>query len=349
MARRPFMRPSSWKLGGSVLVVLALAGCGLFVMEKRAAWRGEAESACLAAHKELRTSAYFEQARAISGPGACGMDYPFRVSAFGEGSIALKSRPLLACPAITTTDRWFAEIVQPAAMLYFGQPVTAVNAGSYSCRSMNNKAGAARSEHSFGNAVDIMSLTLADGRVITILKGWRGAPEEQEFLREIFVGSCRYFSTVLGPGADAYHYDHLHLDLARHAKGRTICKPVIKFAPRIDPEHPMTYTMPSATPAILPDTPSGSPRYDLPPEGPLPDDGPEADAGGGIPTASIAPAPAPLDLTPPDPAPRPAPYPISADTPATGYTPAPYSPSPPPPARRLSSEMELRPPGLVGR
>ena len=346
MARRPFMRPSSWKLGGSVLVVLALAGCGLFVMEKRAAWRGEAESACLATHKEVRASAYFEQARAISGPGACGMDYPFRVSAFGEGSIALKSRALLACPAITTTDRWFAEIVQPAAMLYFGQPVTAVNAGSYSCRSMNNKAGAARSEHSFGNAVDIMSLTFADGRVITVLKGWRGAPEEQEFLREIFIGSCRYFSTVLGPGADAYHNDHLHLDLARHAKGRTICKPVIKFMPRIDPDRPMTYTTPSAATAILPDGTSGPPAYDLPAEGTLPDEGPE-DAGADIPTSGLAPAAAPMSLAPPEPAPRPAPYPVSADTPAAGYTPAPYSPSPP--ARRVSSDMVLRPPGLVGR
>jgi hypothetical protein len=43
---------------------------------------------------------------------------------------------------------------------------------------------------------------------------------------------------VLGPGADAFHYDHLHIDLARHdPRGdRRICKPIIKFTPRIDPE-----------------------------------------------------------------------------------------------------------------
>ncbi|WP_291954903.1 extensin family protein [Chelatococcus sp.] len=347
MARRPFSRLPSWKLGGSLLVVLALAGCGLFVMEKRAAWRGEAEVACLATHKDVRASAYFEQARAISGPGACGMDYPFRVSAFSEGSITLKSRALLACPAITTTDRWFAEIVQPAAMLYFGQPVTGVNAGSYNCRTMNNKAGAPRSEHSYGNAVDIMSLTFADGRVITVLKGWRGAPEEQEFLREIFVGSCRYFSTVLGPGADAHHNDHFHLDLARHARGRTICKPVIKFAPRIDPDRPMSY---GAAIAATGNPPAAAqPQFNLPAEGPLPDHGP-GEEGGDIPTSGLAPAAPPLAITSPDPAPRPSASRDPTYAPAAGYSPTPY-PAPPqsPPPRRLSSDMDLRPPGLIGR
>jgi hypothetical protein len=36
---------------------------------------------------------------------------------------------------------------------------------------------------------------------------------------------------VLGPGADPFHYDHFHIDLARHSKGRRICKPVIKYTP----------------------------------------------------------------------------------------------------------------------
>lgn len=387
MARRPLIRPSSWKLGGSVLLVLALAGCGLFVMEKRAAWRGEAESACIATTK-LHSSPYFEQARAISGPGACGMDYPFRVSAFGEGSVPLKSRALLACPAITTTDRWFAEIVQPAAILYFGQPVAGVNAGSYSCRSMNNKAGAPRSEHSYGNAVDIMSLTLGDGRVVTVLKGWRGTPQEQEFLREIFVGACRYFSTVLGPGADAHHNDHLHLDLARHAKGRRICKPIIKFNPQIDPDRPVAFSTPATAGGG-----TGQPALpsELPAEEPLPEeptiDGGQED-GADMPTSGLAPVGAPMTLSPMNPPPpmarpanayepQPAPgyglgarsldsqsldnrgsSPPPSRAPAYGapvasapaYRPPPaYPPPAAPPPRRLSTDGALRPPGLIGR
>jgi hypothetical protein len=81
-----------------------------------------------------------------------------------------------------------------------------------------------------------MSFRFADGRDLTVERGWRGAPVEQEFLRELFVGACRYFTTVLGPGADPFHYNHFHLDLARHgARGeRRVCKPLLKFEPRLE-------------------------------------------------------------------------------------------------------------------
>ena len=35
-----------------------------------------------------------------------------------------------------------------------------------------------------------------------------------EFLNAISASACGYFTTVLGPGSDAAHSDHLHLDLA---------------------------------------------------------------------------------------------------------------------------------------
>ena len=110
-----------------------------------------------------------------------------------------------------------------------------VRSGSYSCRSRNSQRGARLSEHAFGNAVDVMAFRFADGREVSVVRGWRGAPEEQEFLREVFVGACGYFNTVLGPGADVFHHDHFHLDLARHdPRGqRHICKPILKFTPRL--------------------------------------------------------------------------------------------------------------------
>ena len=66
---------------------------------------------------------------------------------------------------------------------------------------------------------------LADGRTIRVKSGWR-SPDQQEvaFLHEIGGASCEDFTTVLGPDADAAHQDHLHLDLARHSKGRHVCK-----------------------------------------------------------------------------------------------------------------------------
>ena len=33
------------------------------------------------------------------------------------------------------------------------------------------------------------------------------------------------FTTVLAPGSNEYHYDHIHVDLMRRASGRIICQP----------------------------------------------------------------------------------------------------------------------------
>jgi hypothetical protein len=219
------------------LVGLGLTGCGLFRFEQREPWRAQAEEACLS-QRLVQPSAYMALSPKIDGPGVCGMDYPFKVAAFTNGSVGLKSRVTLACPIIPRIDAWLDEIVKPAAMLYFGVPLADLKAGSYSCRPRNNQRGAKVSEHAFGNALDVMGFALADGRDIAVVTGWRGSPAEQEFLREVFVGACRYFTTVLGPGSDSFHYDHLHIDLARHdPRGqRRICKPILKFAPRIDPE-----------------------------------------------------------------------------------------------------------------
>jgi hypothetical protein len=218
------------------LVGLALTGCGLFRFEQREPWRSQAEEACLS-QQMVQPTAYMSRASKIDGPGACGMDYPFKVSAFAGGSVGLTSKATLACPIIPRIDTWLDEVVKPAALLYYGVPVVDVKAGSYSCRPRNNQSGAKASEHAFGNAMDVMGFVLGDGRQVMVVKGWRD-PADQDFLREVFIGACRYFSTVLGPGADAFHYDHIHIDLARHdPRGeRRICKPILKFTPRIDPE-----------------------------------------------------------------------------------------------------------------
>ena len=88
---------------------------------------------------------------------------------------------------------------------------------------MNSQRGARMSEHGFGNAIDISSFTLADGRRITIKDGWRAGGDESSFLREIRKDACAEFMTVLGPG-DAHHDDHFHLDLANRRSGKAYCK-----------------------------------------------------------------------------------------------------------------------------
>jgi hypothetical protein len=123
-------------------------------------------------------------------------------------------------------DHWLSESVQPAAMRWFGARVVEIKQiSAYSCRGMNGNSNAHISEHAFGNALDIAAFTLADGRRISVETGWKGMPEEQGFLRDVQASACREFTTVLAPGSNVYHYNHIHVDLMRRARRPIICQP----------------------------------------------------------------------------------------------------------------------------
>ncbi|MBR1166204.1 extensin family protein [Bradyrhizobium sp. DASA03005] len=142
------------------------------------------------------------------------------------GPVAIKPTATLACPIVSELDRWLADTVQPSAMRWFGVRVAEIKQiSAYSCRGMNGNPHAHISEHAYGNALDISAFVLADGRRVTIKDGWRGMPEEQGFLRDVQSGACAHFSTVLAPGSNVYHYDHIHVDLMRRASRRLICQP----------------------------------------------------------------------------------------------------------------------------
>src|SRR4051812_29107590 len=142
------------------------------------------------------------------------------------GPVIVKPAATLACPIVSALDRWLAESVQPAAMRWFGNRIVEIKQiSAYSCRGMNGNPSAHISEHAFGNALDIAAFTLADGRRIVIKDGWHGLPEEQGFLRDVQGAACRQFNTVLAPGSNVYHYDHIHVDLMRRSSRRIICQP----------------------------------------------------------------------------------------------------------------------------
>jgi hypothetical protein len=142
------------------------------------------------------------------------------------GPVAMKPAATLACPIVSVLDRWLADSVQPAAQRWFGARVVEIRQiSAYSCRGMNGNSRGHISEHAFGNALDIAGFTLADGRQVSVKDGWRGLPDEQGFLRDVQAAACQQFSTVLAPGSNAYHYDHIHVDLMRRASQRVICQP----------------------------------------------------------------------------------------------------------------------------
>lgn len=277
-----------------------LSGCGFIRYETREPWRAEAELACMKSGI-VKQSQFIRPTKPIDGPGPCGTDLPLKVGAFendtqyalamvasagpvpegfSQGLLemtVLKPEATLGCPMVAWTDDWIAGNVQPAALAWFGQGVKEIRTGgSYACRRRNHMANARLSEHAFGNAIDVMSFVLNDGNVVTVKGGWRGTEQEQGFLRDVFHGACQRFRTVLGPGSDALHYDHFHLDLAHHdAQGkRRYCKPQVaapqrpapgSFAPfhNPGPNNAYAYNPLPAPPTQL--QASGSPVYNRPP------------------------------------------------------------------------------------
>lgn len=222
-------------------LILALAGCSNYERPRRPAWRGQAENACIA-QQLIRVSAYVQPAREIDGPSICGLTRPFKVSALLDGAVRFNTVSTLDCPMIATLNAWLTEVVQPASQARFGQPVVQVNSmGAYSCRSMNNQYGGRISEHAFGNALDIGGFVLADGREILVVRDWtRGDDQARAFLQDVHAGACGQFTTVLGPGSNIFHYNHIHLDLAMHGNTSTgprrICRPQLR--PSATPEPP---------------------------------------------------------------------------------------------------------------
>lgn len=180
------------------------------------AWRKDAEAICLA-KGGYEPSAFIQRMSRINDKGACGIWYPLEVSAALQGYVGFTTSATLNCPLTSALDGWLYHVVEPAAARVYGAYVREVQVlSSYSCRTRNGEAFGKASEHAFGNAIDIAAFKLSDGRTVTVEHGWHGDPQARAFLREAHSGACKMLTTVIGPDGDRHHYNHFHLDLARH-------------------------------------------------------------------------------------------------------------------------------------
>jgi hypothetical protein len=129
-----------------------------------------------------------------------------------HANLAVSNLGPVACPLAETFAGWARYGVDRAARVVLGSALVRIETfGSYSCR---NVAGTDRlSAHATGNAIDVAAFDLADGRRISVKSGWSGGtPAEREFLRIVHTSACKRFGTVLGPGYNAAHQDHFHLE-----------------------------------------------------------------------------------------------------------------------------------------
>ena len=152
----------------------------------------------------------------IDGPGRCGIDAPVELT--HVLGIALTPAAVINCRTAGIFANWLEKGPMREAPRTLGAKITKVRvAASYACRSRNSRPGARLSEHALGNAVDVRAFQLSDGREISPLRSW-GKGEAGRFLKAAWSSACGPFGTVLGPGSDGYHMDHLHFDSARRSQ-----------------------------------------------------------------------------------------------------------------------------------
>ena len=159
-----------------------------------------------------------EPAAEFSGDDQCILEDPVALAAVGAhtGNVGLPGRPTLECRFAAVFGDWLREVVNPVAASLLGSHVDAVVTGpGHQCR--RRAGGGPLSEHALGNAIDVTAIRLIDGRSIRIEDLVDAVGPEREFLRAISASACGYFTTVLGPGSDADHSDHLHLDMAERS------------------------------------------------------------------------------------------------------------------------------------
>jgi hypothetical protein len=149
--------------------------------------------------------------------GLCGAERPVRLSSLADG-LAVSPPATVKCPVAEALARWAQEIVKPEAERTLQSTPVSIQIGtSYECRNQNRQKVGKLSEHAFANAVDVMGFVFEKRPTITVGFLPEGAAETK-FLNAVRIGACAHFTTVLGPGSDAAHADHLHLDL-RGRKG----------------------------------------------------------------------------------------------------------------------------------
>jgi hypothetical protein len=158
----------------------------------------------------------------VKGPGACGGDDLVRLEAVvlpDKRRVAVKPAAILRCRMASAVAQWVREDVAPLAAGLATRLAELDNFDSFECRGRNRVAGAKLSEHGRANALDVRGVKLANGRMLSLTD--RNAPHDAREKARASV--CARFTTVLGPGSDGYHEDHIHLDLAERRNGYRIC------------------------------------------------------------------------------------------------------------------------------
>jgi hypothetical protein len=170
----------------------------------------------------------YEPIDSLGGPDGCGAAAPVELTRVADVDIVPPAK--VTCSMARQLFLWVSQTVQPEAQSRLGTRVTAIrNAASYVCRGRNNQKGGKLSEHGRANALDMSGFSFGKTKEISIGDGWGETPvigvsSKGSFLEAVRIGACKQFATVLGPGSDAYHGDHFHVDAIQRKNDYRICQ-----------------------------------------------------------------------------------------------------------------------------
>jgi len=178
----------------------------------------------------------------IRGPGGCGGEDLVRLEAIvlpDKRKVAVKPAAILRCTMASAIADWVRKDMVPLATSLGSAIADLDNFDSFECRGRNRIAGAMLSEHGKANALDVRAIKLANGQSIGLTDRTMSRDVRERVLHSV----CARFSTVLGPGSDWYHEDHIHLDLAQRRNDYRICQwnvwdPLPQIAPLLPAERP---------------------------------------------------------------------------------------------------------------
>jgi hypothetical protein len=178
----------------------------------------------------------------IKGPGECGGEDLVRLEAVvlpDKRRVSVKPAAILRCAMASEIADWIRTDIAPMATSLGSVISDLDNLDSFECRGRNGIVGAKMSEHGRANALDVHDLKLANGQSIT----FTDRTVSREVRESMLHSACARFTTVLGPGSDGYHEDHIHLDLMERHNNYKICQwnvwdPLPQIAPLLPAERP---------------------------------------------------------------------------------------------------------------
>lgn len=175
-----------------------------------------------------RLGADYREIPAITDPAQrdCGIARPLELTEILPG-IALEGGAAMRCNTARALAHWMRDVVVPSAGHMPNSPrLTSLALGTtYHCRGViGNGTPQNLSEHAVGNAIDIAAFGFDDGSQIEIAPPGDRGDMAVAFQNALQGAACLFFSTVLGPGSNAAHDDHLHLDIKARRGGFRLCQ-----------------------------------------------------------------------------------------------------------------------------